>query len=103
MGSRGRVLGRCHDRRHTQRLTRHRWRATLRAGTTPDTSAACALYHLNPFLLGFLGLQAGLDEIDEDPAGARLPRLGQGAHASGDIDWNRNALTNRPLSLGHQG
>jgi hypothetical protein len=29
-------------------------------------------------------LEAGLDQVDEHTVGARLPRLGQRAHARGD-------------------
>ncbi len=45
-------------------------------------------------LLGFFGLETGLDQIDEHTIGARLPRLGQRAHTLGDTGRNRHALTN---------
>jgi hypothetical protein len=37
------------------------------------------------FLLGFLGLKAGLNQIDEYAIGACLPSLGQSAYTPGDL------------------
>jgi hypothetical protein len=46
-----------------------------------------------PFLLGFFGLQAGLDQVDEYALGARFSRPGQRTHAPRDTGRNRHALT----------
>jgi hypothetical protein len=54
-----------------------------------------------PFLLGFFGLQTGLDQIDKHPIGTCLPRFGQGTHAPGNPSRNRDALTNGSLWLSH--
>jgi hypothetical protein len=53
------------------------------------------------FLLGFFGLQTGLDQIYKDAVGAGLPGLGQGPHTPGDPARNRHALTNRSFRGGH--
>src|SRR3989304_5200765 len=55
------------------------------------------------FLLGFLGLKAGLDQIYEYPIGACLPRLGQRAHTPGNTGGDRHALAYESFYFSHVG
>jgi len=52
-------------------------------------------------VLGFLGLQAGFDQIDENAAGAGLLVLGEGENALGDASRERNALAHGTVNGTH--
>jgi hypothetical protein len=52
-------------------------------------------------VLGFLGLEAGFDQIDKDPAGAGLFGFGKGEDALGDAGRERDALANGTVRGSH--
>src|SRR5438094_10125946 len=54
-----------------------------------------------PFLLSLFGLEAGLDQVDEDAIGTNLPRFGQRADTLGDSGRDRDALTDSFLRFCH--
>ncbi len=52
-------------------------------------------------VLGFFGLQAGFDQVDEHAAGAGLFVLGEGENALGDACRERDALAHGTVKGSH--
>jgi len=52
-------------------------------------------------VLGFLGVQAGFDQIHKNTTGAGLLGFGQGEHALGDASRERDALADGIFGGGH--
>ena len=52
-------------------------------------------------MLGFFGLQAGFDQVDEDAAGAGLLIFGEGEDAFGYTGWERDALADGIVNVWH--
>ena len=52
-------------------------------------------------MLGFLGLQAGFDQVDEDAAGAGFFGFGEGEDSFGYTGWERDALADGIVNVWH--